>query len=114
MGSVTPTPTEPIPVVVIIVPPAPTVILSPAVRRPSSNVNLVSVSKSVDPKETNNISFSFPGGVNLTVTATPGFGRPTPSAVIAFPTKFNCVVLLKPPTKTSSSKTLMLPGMIPP
>ena len=109
-----PIPTEPIPVVVITVPPVPTVILSPAVKRPSSNVNLVSVSKSVDPKETNNISFSFPGGVNLTVTATPGFGRPIPSAVIACPTKFNCVVLLNPPTSAPSSKTLILPGMIPP
>ena len=100
--------------VVITVPPVPTVILSPAVKRPSLNVNLVSVSKSVDPKETNNISFSLPGGETVIVTATPGFGFPTPSAVIDLPIKFSCVVLLKPPTKTSSSKTLILPGIIPP
>ena len=77
-----PIPTEPIPVVVITVPPVPTVILSPAASIPLSNVNLVSVTKSVDPAPTNKISFSFPGGATVIVTATPGLDPPTPSAVI--------------------------------
>ena len=73
-----PIPTEPIPVVVITVPPVPTVILSPAVNNPSSNVNLVSVSKSVPPAPTNKTSFRFPGGATVIVTATPGLFVPVP------------------------------------
>ena len=95
-------------------PPVPTVILSPAASIPLSNVNLVSVAKSVAPAPTNKISFSFPGGANVIVTATPGLAPPTPVAVIDSPTKFSCVVLLRPPTSSPSSKTLILPGIIPP
>jgi hypothetical protein len=45
---VVPIPTEPIPVVVITVPPAPTIILSPAVNNPldESNFNFVDVENS--------------------------------------------------------------------
>ena len=59
-------------------PPVPTVILSPAANNPLSNVNLVSVSKSVPPAPTNKTSFRFPGGATVSVTATPGLVPPTP------------------------------------
>ena len=107
-----PIPTEPIPVVVINVPPVPTVILSPAANSPSSKVNLASVAKSL--LFLNNTELLFPGGATVIVTATPGLAPPTPSAVIPSPLKFNCVVLLRPPTRVPSSNTLRLPGIIPP
>ena len=114
MGFVVPIPTEPTPVVVITVPPAPTIILSPAVNNPldESNFNFVDVPNSSE--ELNKSSWLFPGANTVTVTAVPGFAPPTPCAVIASPTKFNWVVLLNPPTSVFSLKTLIDPGIIPP
>ena len=112
VGFVVPIPTNPPKVVVITVPPVPTVILSPTANNPLSNVNLVSVSKS--PLFLNNTELLSPGGATVIVTATPGCGNSTPSAVIALPSKFNCVVLLRPPTSWFSSNTLREPGIIPP
>jgi len=78
------------------VPPVPTVILSPAVNSPSSKVNLASVAKSS--LFLNNTELLFPGGAIVMVTAYPGLIPPTPSATTELPIKFNCVVLLNPPT----------------
>ena len=66
-----PIPTDPIPVVVMTVPPVPTVILSPAVRSPLLNVNLVSVAKSFE--ELNKTSVLLPGA--KTVISTFGAGE---------------------------------------
>lgn len=62
-----PIPTEPVPVVVITVPPAPTVILSPAVNSPLdvSKVNFVDVENSF--AVLNNNSLLFPGENTLIV-----------------------------------------------
>ena len=116
VGSVVPIPTNPSRVVVITVPPVPTVILSPAASNPLSKVNLRSVAKSVPPEPTNKTSLSFPGGATVIVTATPGFGLlvPSPTAVIALPLKSSCVVLLRPPTRVPSSNIVSDPGIIPP
>ena len=53
----------------------------------------------------------FPGGVTVTVAATP---KLTALAVMAIPTKFICVILLSVPTNVPSSKTDNEPGIIPP
>ena len=109
-----PIPTEPDEVVSIVFPPIPILILSSTVSKPSSNVNLVSVSKSS--LFLNNTELLNPGGANVTVIATPGFAVlvPVPSATTPRPLKSNCVVLLNPPVRVPSSKTLREPGMIPP
>jgi len=90
---VVPIPTEPIPVVVITVPPVPTVILSPAVSNPLSKVNLVSVEKSPEPL--NKISVSLPGAKTVIVDPIDVVPIiPYCSALIIEPLKLSWVTLL--------------------
>ena len=107
-----PIPTEPTPVVVITVPPAPTIILSPAVNNPldGSNFNFVDVENSF--AVLNIISWLFPGENTLIVARL--LDAIETDAVIAAPTKLSWVILLSAPTRTLSSKTLIEPGIIPP
>ena len=82
-----PIPTNPFAVVVITVPPVPTVILSPAAKYPLSKVNRLSVAKS--PEFLNKTLALFPGGAIVTSTLIPGGGPAIPVAVTEFPKKFN-------------------------
>ena len=78
-----PIPTNPELRVVITVPPVPTVILSPAVKSPSVNVNLSSVSKS--PLFLNNTELLLPGGAIVISAATPVVVTTVPIPVGVFP-----------------------------
>ena len=77
-----------------------------------SNLNFEFVEKSLAVLNSN--SPSFPGENTVIVTPIPAGGPSSPSAFIAAPLNTNCVVLLKPPTRVVSSKTLIDPGINPP
>ena len=117
-----PIPTNPVGLMVNIVPPLPTFNPFPIVSIPTEllKTNFGDVAKSSN--SLNNTSPLFPGG-DIVILTFGGYGGPAYGAVtsIEFPIKTNCVVLLSPPTNpfgagpaVFSLKTLMAPGIRPP